>query len=92
MLVCDFPFNGDSVEQLSREIKKKEVEFTKNEFKNVSKEAKDLISKLLEKNKDKRYSIQDALNHEWFKTNDFKESNIELDDSQKNRILRSFND
>jgi len=92
MFVCDFPFNGSSVDQLSKEIKKKEVDFKREEFKNVSKEAKDLITKLLEKNKDKRVSVQEALDHEWFKTKDFQEGHVDLDEQQKSKILKAFNE
>lgn len=42
-----------------------EVEFDED-WKDISKECKDLISKLLTKDPEKRIKLKDALNHKWF--------------------------
>lgn len=61
------PFGGKNNEVIFRNIVKKELSFEKEEFNAVSIPALDLISKLLDKDPEKRITLEDALNHEWFK-------------------------
>lgn len=61
------PFFGSSPMEVFDRIKKAEVNFEYKEFRNISQSAKDLISKLLTKNKKERYTCLDALQHPWFK-------------------------
>ena len=60
------PFTGDNEEQIFHNILKEELNFNLPEFKNISDECKDLISKLLEKKANKRIKAEDALKHEFF--------------------------
>ena len=46
-------------------MKKGEYHFNHDGFKAVSDDVKDLISHLLEKDVDKRYSADEALSHPW---------------------------
>jgi calcium-dependent protein kinase len=57
------------------------------EFSKISKESKDLILNLLEKNPKKRFSAEQALNHDWFRLHDIKTNMIELD---VEKIKKSF--
>lgn len=43
------------------------MEFKEEQFKNVSREAQDLIRQLLKKDSQERPSALEALDHEWFK-------------------------
>jgi serine/threonine protein kinase len=55
-----------SLHDLINEIQNKEIVFTDSKFNFVSPEAKDLISRLLEKNPAKRLACKDAIHHRWF--------------------------
>jgi len=66
MLLCDFPFNGNDVKSISHEVKNTKPNFSHPEFKEVSAECIDLIKKMLEKDKNNRLSVGDALKHSWF--------------------------
>lgn len=60
------PFHSKNEEDLIKKIKAKSYTFNYPEFQNISKEAKDLITKML-CDEDKRLSAQEVLNHNWFK-------------------------
>jgi len=60
-----FPFDGDSDNEVYKAIKKKKFVFENEEWKNISNEAKDLISHMLI-DENKRYSAEEVLKHPWF--------------------------
>ena len=60
-----FPFDGDSDNEVYKAIMKKKFTFEDEEWKNISKEAKDLISHMLV-DENKRYSAEEVLKHPWF--------------------------
>jgi calcium-dependent protein kinase len=66
MLTGNFPFHAKKYEEVFEKILNKpfEIEHLKNS--KCSTQAIDLISKLLIKNKEERFSIEEALSHEWF--------------------------
>ena len=68
MLCGDPPFYGDTDNEIYASIKRGVVEYSQQEWDNVSKGAKDLINKLLVKNMKKRISAKEALQHEWIKS------------------------
>ena len=59
-----FPFEGDTDKEIFDAIKNKKYQFHEEEWKNISKEAKDLIKHMLV-DEDKRYSAEEVLNHPW---------------------------
>lgn len=59
------PFNGGSEFLITEKVKKGDYSFDKNVWRSISAECKDFISKLLEKNVDKRLSADEALEHPW---------------------------
>lgn len=59
------PFPGESNKEIIENVMKGEYHFNHEPFLIVSKEAKDLIGKLLVKDVDKRFSAEDAYNHPW---------------------------
>ena len=65
-LVGRAPFDGKDDEEIINKINS--VDYNKNEPRLVkhSNEVRDLVSKLLEKNIEKRYSAKEALAHPWF--------------------------
>ena len=64
MLCGSFPFDGDSDKEIYKAILKKKFEFKKEDWKNISSEAKDLINNML-CDEDKRYTAEQVLNHPW---------------------------
>ena len=60
------PFQGETEEEIFKEIKKCKYNFNLKEFKDVSYNCKNLIKKLLEPNKKKRIKASEALKHPFF--------------------------
>lgn len=59
------PFNGRNNKEVYGAIKRGKFQFHAKYFKNVSKEAKDFISRLLRVNVKKRMTAEEALRHPW---------------------------
>lgn len=74
------PFPGNNPQQILLNVSTADIRFKEDEFSDVSEEAKDLISRLLVKDPNKRISLADALAHNWFdETEDKKELEINVD-------------
>ena len=67
LVSCYLPFQGAGATDVFEKIKSVKFHFDHEEFKMVSDECKDLISKLLVVGESNRLSAQEALNHPWFK-------------------------
>jgi calcium-dependent protein kinase len=61
------PFNGSSEKKIFKDILKGSFSFPSPLWDRISKEAKDLITKMLTYNPDKRIAAAEAYNHPWFK-------------------------
>ena len=61
------PFDGKSGEEIINSIKTKNFDESNQNFVKRSPEVKDLVKGLLIKDKNKRLSAKEALNHKWFK-------------------------
>jgi calcium-dependent protein kinase len=71
ILFCGYPpFSGASNLDIYHAIKYSSPNFTSDEWKEVSKDAIDLITCMLTKNPTKRYSAEQCLNHKWVKSMD----------------------
>ena len=66
LLSGHFPFFGKTEEEITRKILNGKFKFDNKYFKNISNEAKDLISKCLIYDKNKRISIEEVLKHNFF--------------------------
>ena len=66
LLSGTFPFYGKNEEEITKKILSGKFEFPNKYFYNVSPEAKDLIKRCLEYDKNKRISARAALKHEFF--------------------------
>ncbi len=67
ILLCGYPpFYGDDDQEILRMVKKGAFDFDGEEWDEVSKEAKDLIKKLIAK-PERRFTAQEALDHTWIK-------------------------
>ena len=70
ILLCGYaPFYGETDEEIYQQVLKGEYDFPKEEWDNVSNEAKNLVKKMIEKNPYKRISALEALQDVWFKNN-----------------------
>ena len=72
-LSAKVPFNGKTNKEIFQNIKKGEFDIKMPPWNSISKNAKDLICKLLEIDIKKRISAEEALKHIWFKENKSKE-------------------
>ena len=79
ILLCGYaPFYGENDKEIYKQVLKGEYDFPKEEWQNVSEEAKNLVQKMLEKDTKKRITALDALQDKWFKINKQKKTNNKL--------------
>ena len=69
MLCGHLPFKGDNQSDIADKIVNDNFEFDENEWKNMSKDVKKLIAGCLVKEPEERITIEEFLNHSWFKKN-----------------------
>lgn len=74
------PFDGETDADIVQNVKKGDYELTSDTWKKISKEAKDLISKLLVMDVNARIDAKTALAHPWFTKNKSKETFNEIKD------------
>ena len=68
MLSGSLPFSGKNEHEIAKSVVYSKLDFNKRPIWNeISKEAKDFISKLLEKDLKRRIDMKTALEHPWFK-------------------------
>ena len=78
ILLCGYPpFNGNSNVDIYHNIQNNPPYFNGEEWKDVTKEAIDLIKCMLNKIPSKRFSAEQCLNHKWFKLLTLKEKGDE---------------
>jgi calcium-dependent protein kinase len=92
ILAADFPFKGAN--QMGTFEKIKKTQYSVEDYENVSKlspEGKEFLSKLLEKNPEKRYTAREALRDPWFDS-----INMRLNEVGRSKltpeVLRRFHD
>ena len=94
MLSGSLPFMGKNEKEIAKNVVYSKVDFTKKPIWNeISKEAKDFVNKLLEKNLNKRIDMKTALEHPWFKkfglNNEGGERNINDQNIKKNNTIKN---
>jgi calcium-dependent protein kinase len=72
LLTGRLPFNGLTQEEIMNKIKEGTYDMSKYPWGGISDDAKDLVKGLLQKDPNKRYNAQQALNHQWFKNQNLK--------------------
>ena len=60
------PFSGKNVKEISKSILEWNYKFHPREWSSISRDAKDLISQMLNKDPNKRITAEKALKHPWF--------------------------
>ena len=84
MLSGSLPFAGKNEKEIAKAVVYNKVDFNRKPiWKEISKEAKDFITKLLEKDLKKRIDMKNALEHPWFKKFGLKS---EVDNNNINNI------
>jgi calcium-dependent protein kinase len=67
VFLCGFPpFEGESNTQIFKNIMGQKLSFGEAEWDEISNEAKDLLTKMLERDPLTRITSEDALAHAWF--------------------------
>ena len=89
LLVGYPPFSGDSTEEILLNVSRGKVDMEGQEWDEVSSRAKDLVMKLLDYNYESRISAQDAINHNWIKSNYF-QSEKQVDKQTVTKVLANI--
>lgn len=67
IMLCGYPpFEGDNNKEIFKRVLQQKLEFDPEDWTEISDEAKDLISHMLQKDPLKRISVIECLNHPWF--------------------------
>ena len=94
MLSGSLPFSGKDEHEIAKNVVYSKVDFERKPiWKEISKEAKDFISKLLEKDLKKRIEMKAALEHPWFKKFNLQNEvyeNVNQDLKKSNSIQNDF--
>ena len=87
----EFPFKGETNKELYTNIKNGSVDFSSPKFSSISKECKDLISKLLEKDRNNRIKCNECFDHPFFSDKPLENEPVEiLDESVDRDTLESL--
>ena len=91
LLAGKFPFDGKNEDEIFDAIMKQPLDLNIEELKDVSDECKDLISKLLERDINKRIKAEKALEHKFFK-NGLKIKNIigGMENKQTRNVINTW--
>jgi serine/threonine protein kinase len=79
LLTGYLPFGGNNAGECFKNILSGKVDYSQEEWKKVSKDAMDLVKKLLCVDVKKRLTANKALNHHWFKILDKSSSSSSLE-------------
>ena len=67
IMLCGYPpFNGTTDDEIFDQVRKGQFDYPKEEWDNISKDAKDLVGHMLTLDPKKRYSAAECLTHPWF--------------------------
>ena len=88
----EFPFKGETSKELYSNIKSGSVDFSSPKFSSISLECKDLISKLLEKDRSNRIKCNECFDHPFFTGKPLENQTIEVifDESVDKDTLESL--
>lgn len=65
MLIGNTPFDADTRNELLFKIVNQEIDYSDENWENISSKAKNLVKKMLDRNPDTRYSAEDVRKHPW---------------------------
>lgn len=91
LLSGEFPFKGETQKDISSSIKNNDIDFSSKKFDNISESCKNLISKLLEKDQNKRIKAKDCCQELFFTgKSEEKIKKVEKLDEDSLEILQSL--
>ena len=90
LLVGYPPFSGNSVNEILESVKKGKYEMTGPEWNKISKNAKDLVKKMLLYDPTKRISAETAIQHDWVVKMYKKNLSNEVDEGYFSRVLKNI--
>eukprot|EP01068_Selenidium_serpulae_P007835 Selendium_serpulae@DN4815_c1_g1_i2.p1 len=91
ILLCGYPpFHGDNDSEILQKAKAGKYVFNHEDWKNVSREARDLIRNLLRVNPNERFSAEQALGHCWFTLFEQKLTPQQTDELTNSRLIEKF--
>lgn len=69
IVLCGYPpFEGDNVKEIFHNVNTQKLQFNPPDWENITSEAKDLITRMLDKNPKTRMTSQQCLEHSWLKS------------------------
>ena len=72
IFLCGYPpFEGDNSKEIFKNVLRQELKFDPADWSKISDEAKDLVTRMLDKNKNTRITAHQALEHAWMKISKF---------------------
>ena len=80
LITGEFPFDGDTEEDIFNKIKNEEIDFSSPKYDSFSPECKDFLSKLLEKDSNKRMNSIESFDHP-FLTGEIKKKESDSEDA-----------
>jgi len=90
ILLCGFPpFYHESTAELYKQIKKGQYDFPDPYWTNISKEAKDLVRRLLTVDPKTRFTPDQCLEHEWIGAGKASKNALESNLTERLRLLQS---
>jgi len=90
ILLCGFPpFYHESTAELYKQIKKGQYDFPDPYWTNISKEAKDLVRRLLTVDPKTRFTPDQCLEHEWIGSGKASKTALESNLPERLRLLQS---
>ena len=86
----EFPFKGKTKNEIISNIKNSDIDFSSPKFELISNECKDLITKLLEKDNNKRIKCNECFNHPFFTEKKLQKQDTETNDEIDIEILKNL--
>ena len=81
------PFQGNSIEDVYHNIKNDNINF--DSIPGISRHAKDLLSKMIERNQDRRFTASECMSHKWMRLfNERKSESNPKSTKQSNKSLK----
>ena len=86
ILLCGYPpFNGPNDKTIFQKVLEGKFAFPEEDWSSISKHAKEMITRMLAYDPAKRISVQESLQHPWFKAN-----TVAVKNSNKNNVLNNL--
>jgi len=82
----EYPYNADSVSMLYDTIQAKDVEFPEKKWEYISDDIKDLLERMINRSPGLRISLEECLEHKWFKNVEKIKDSVNSEDSSEGKF------